>query len=182
MKCVEPIRDKTQLEELKTALLHCSYRDYMIFNVGINSGLRISDLLQLKVSDVLDKTHFLIVEKKTKKVKRLKIQPEMLEELKVYIKGMKPNEYLFKSQKGENKPLSRVQYWRILNNAAEKVGITESLGCHSMRKTFGYWQYQKNKDVAMLQNLFNHSSQSITLRYIGINNDLMDEAIDGLKL
>jgi integrase len=74
-----------------------------------------------------------------------------------------------------------VQAYRILNKAAKNIGIGE-IGTHTLRKTFGYLFYQKTKDVALLQELFNHSAPSITLRYIGINQDLMDNAMDDFKL
>jgi integrase len=68
-----------------------------------------------------------------------------------------------------------------LNTAADKVGLDE-IGTHTLRKTFGYLFYQKTKDVAQLQELFNHSAPSVTLRYIGINQDVMDKAIDDFSL
>jgi integrase len=94
---------------------------------------------------------------------------------------MEDKEYLFKSQKGNNKPISRVQAYRILNNASEKIGLKE-IGTHTLRKTFGYWHYQQYKDIALLQELFNHSAPSITLRYIGINQDIMDRTIEDFYL
>ncbi|WP_342668518.1 tyrosine-type recombinase/integrase [Cytobacillus solani] len=56
------------------------------------------------------------------------------------------------------------------------------IGTHTLRKTFGYHFYQKYKDVAVLQQIFNHSSPAVTMRYIGINQDIMDEAVDGFSL
>nr|WP_231690017.1 tyrosine-type recombinase/integrase [Cytobacillus solani] len=56
------------------------------------------------------------------------------------------------------------------------------MGTHTLRKTFGYHFYQKYKDVAVLQQIFNHSSPAVTMRYIGINQDIMDEAVDGFSL
>ncbi|HNZ54779.1 MAG TPA: tyrosine-type recombinase/integrase, partial [bacterium] len=69
----------------------------------------------------------------------------------------------------------------ILNKAAGELGI-EEIGTHTLRKTFGYHFYQKTKDVALLQNIFNHSAPSVTLRYIGINQDIIDSAIDEFSL
>ena len=87
---------------------------------------------------------------------------------------MDDEDYLFKSRKG-NKPITRVQAYRILNDVAEKLGI-EEVGTHTLRKTFGYWHYQHHKDVAILQEIFNHSAPSITLKYIGINKDMINES------
>ncbi len=181
MKYVQPIRDRKKLDAMKRELLRSGYRNYMLFLVGINTGLRISDILTLKVKDVRDQTHLTLKEKKTSKIKRLKITG-ISEELYNYTENMDDEDYLFASQKGHNQPITRVQAYRILNNAAQKVGIREEIGTHTLRKTYGYHFYQKTKDVALLQELFNHSSPSVTLRYIGINQDVMDRAMDDFIL
>lgn len=181
MEYVQPIRDKVKIEDMKRELLKNGTRDYLLFYTGINTGLRISDILALKVKDVRDKTHISIKEIKTDKLKRFKINNGLLDELNKYIIGMDDEEYLFQSKKGDNKPISRVQAYRILNDAAKKVGL-EQIGTHTLRKTFGYHFYQKTKDIALLQQLFNHSAPSVTLRYIGINQDIMDKAMDDFNL
>jgi len=181
MNEVQPIRDKEKIEQMKIELLKSGYRDYMIFVIGINTGLRISDLLQLKVKDVRDRTHIVIQEQKTGKTKRFMINDQLRNDINKYIQGMNDEEYLFQSNKGYNRPLSRVQAYRILNKAAANVGLKE-VGTHTLRKTFGYWHYQKYKDVALLQELFNHSAPSVTLRYIGINQDIMDKTIEDFYL
>lgn len=182
MKTVQPIRDKAKIEEIKSLLMKQSYRDYFMFMMGLNSGLRISDLLKLKVSDVRDKSHITITEEKTEKTKRFSINNALRGIIDEYIKGMKDDEWLFPSQKGNGKKnIDRVQAYRILNNVATKVGLDE-IGTHTMRKTFGYHLYQKTKDVALLQEIFNHSAPSITLRYIGINQDVMDQALEDFSL
>lgn len=176
MKEVQPIRDKNKIEEMKSELLKKGLRDYTLFIIGINTGLRISDLLDLKVEDVKNKSHIILTEQKTGKNKRFMINRQLREDIDKYINNMGSNEYLFQSQKGKNKPISRVQAYRILNNAASKIGLDE-IGTHTLRKTFGYWHYKQYKDVALLQELFNHSAPSVTLRYIGINQDAMDKTI-----
>lgn len=181
MQFVQPIRDMHKIEEMKAELLKSGTRNYLMFYIGINTGLRISDILKLKVSDVRNKTHIVIKEQKTDKLKRFKINTNLENEIKRYIHNMADTEYLFSSQKGVNKPITRVQAYRILSDASVKVGL-EEIGCHTLRKTFGYHFYQKTKDVVLLQELFNHSAPSVTLRYIGINQDIMDNAIDDFSL
>lgn len=181
MDLVQPIRDKKVIEQFKNELLKNGLRDYMMFVIGINTGLRISDILNLKVVDVKDKTHITITEKKTTKNKRFLINSKLREEIDKYIDGMSEDEYLFQSRKGNNKPLTRVQAYRILNNVADKLGV-EEVGTHTLRKTFGYWHYKQHKDVAILQDIFNHSAPSITLRYIGINDDIKDKTIEDFYL
>ncbi|KAB2328988.1 site-specific integrase [Cytobacillus depressus] len=174
MKTVQPIRNHAKIQEIGNVLMHNSYRDYFLFIFGINSGLRISDILPLKVKDVKNKNFLIARESKTGKERRIPMLPVLKEEIEKYIAGMKLEDYLFKSVR-TRKPITRIQAYRILRSAAEKVGL-EEIGSHSLRKTFGYHFYQQTKDVAMLQEIFNHSSPSITLRYIGINDDMINEA------
>lgn len=181
MKYVQPIREVNKIDAMKRELLKNGTRDYMLFVFGINTGLRISDILSLKASDVRGQEHLLVKEQKTDKTKRVKINQALKTELDDYIKDIQDSDYLFTSRKGENNPISRVQAYRILNESAERVGIGE-IGTHTLRKTYGYHFYQKTKDVALLQALFNHSAPSVTLRYIGINQDMMDKAMDDFSL
>jgi len=180
MNLVQPIRDKQKIEEIKAILKRQSGRDCFMFTVGINTGLRISDILKLQVKDVRDKTHVTLNEQKTGKPKRFRINANLRGIIDEYITGMSDNEYLFPSRKGD-KPIGRVQAYKIMNAVAAKVGLDE-IGCHTMRKTFGYWFYKQTKDVAQLQEILNHSAPSVTLRYIGINQDVIDKAIDGFSL
>ena len=179
METVQPIRDKEIIAKFKNELLKKSYRDYMLFVIGINTGLRISDILPLKVKDVTG-IHIIIKEQKTGKNKRFKINSNLRAELDKYIINMNDNDYLFLSRKGD-KPISRIQAYRILNEVAKKLGVPE-IGTHTLRKTFGYWHYKQFKDVAILQKIFNHSSPSVTLEYIGITADLVDKTIDEFYL
>ena len=181
MNKVDPIRDKSLIEEIKTELLKDNYRNYLLFVLGINTGLRIGDILKLKVQDVRNKTHIILKEQKTGKTKKFFINSVLREALDRYIKNMSDHEYLFQSRNGTNQPLSRSQAYRVLNKAGETAGL-DNIGCHSTRKTFGYHHYKQYKDVALLQELFNHSAPSITLDYIGINQDVMDNSMKNFSL
>ncbi len=92
-----------------------------------------------------------------------------------------PEDYLFKSRKGSG-PITGVQAWQILNKAASSVGIKERVGTHTLRKTFGYHAYQQGIDITLLQKVFNHSTPSITLRYIGITQEDIDNVYVNLNL
>lgn len=186
MNFVQPIRDKEKLEEMKNELRKNGTRDYMLFYTGINTGLRISDILRLNRDDIRNKdgsmkSHISIIEKKTKKPKKFPICNGLYNELEKYTKNLRPGEYLFKSQKGNNKPITTSQAYRILSSAATNIGLNE-IGTHTMRKTFGYHHYQQYHDVALLQEIFNHSSPSITLRYIGISQDEIDKSYYNFSL
>ncbi len=120
-------------------------------------------------------------EKKTGNVRKIKISPALRSEIDKYIRGLADSDFLFPSRKGD-RSINRVTAWRILNRAAAAVGIEGEIGTHTMRKTFGYHFYQRTHDVAMLQQIFGHSAPSITLRYIGINDDMIDKALEGFAL
>lgn len=103
MNFVQPIRDKNKIEEMKEELKKNGTRDYLLFFLGINVGLRISDIINLKVKDVLNmdrtmKSHIDIIEKKTQKRKRFKINLILAEELYQYVKNMNFEDYIFKSR------------------------------------------------------------------------------------
>lgn len=178
MNTVQPIRDIKAIDHMRKTLNEMHPKYGIMFTVGINCGLRVSDVLTLKVSDVKGKEHIVITEKKTNKTKRFPINKTLSKAISTYIKqsGLTDDDYLIPSRKGENKPISRIQAYRVLNKGAEVCGLSE-IGTHTMRKTFGYHFYQRTHDVAMLMDIFNHSAPSITLRYIGINDDMKDESL-----
>ena len=173
MKFVQPIRSRDDIQAMKDALARHGSRDKLLFDLGINTGLRISDIIALRVGDVRNREFVTIKEQKTGKPRRVRLTAVM-GEIAAFIRGMDDSRYLFESRKG-NEAITRVQAYRILNKAAKECGL-EEIGTHTLRKTFGYHHYQQYHDVAMLQRIFNHSSPSITLRYIGIEQDQIDEA------
>ncbi|SDZ34453.1 Phage integrase family protein [Thermoactinomyces sp. DSM 45892] len=155
----------------------CSERDYILFVIGINTGLRCGDLLKLKVSDVRKKKRVLVREGKTKT--RTIHLDNIYDEIQDYIKGI-DSKWLFPSCKGD-KPITTTQAYRQLQKAADMAEV-DSIGTHTMRKTFGYWYYKQTKDVAKLQMILNHSHPSITLRYIGITNEEIENDLLSFKL
>ena len=181
MKKVDPIRDIEKVKKMKSILKRQNFRDYLLFYLGINSGLRISDLLKLQVKDVKDKTSIRLVEQKTGKNKKIKMNHQLKNAIDDYITGLDDQEYLFQSRKGDNKPISRVQAYRVLKKAAKELGL-EHIGTHTLRKTFGYHHYKQNKDVALLQRIFNHDSPSTTLEYIGISQEEIDNSYNDFHI
>lgn len=191
MNFVQPIRDLEKITEVREYLASKNKRDELLFCFGIYTGLRISDILTVKVKDVYQKDHFFIIEQKTKRSKqrsrkhavkkRIPIVKKLQRFLNEYCKGRHPNEYLFKSRQGKNKPITRVRAYDILREAAHHCDLTE-IGTHTLRKTFGYWVYHENeKDIALLQDIFNHSAEYITLKYIGVNQDAINKAYERLN-
>ena len=155
-------------------------RDLLIFTVGTNCGLRISDILNLNVGDVRDKDYISINEKKTGKYKRFPINSKLKPMFAKFTKGRRAEEPLFLSV--FNNRMERTQCYRIVNYACRKAGLDCKIGTHILRKTFGYHHYQKFKDVAVLQKIFNHCSPQVTLRYIGIDQDMIDYSYNNFIL
>ena len=170
----EPIRDLSKVNEMRIAL--GNERDRMLFTLGINSGLRISDLVGLTIDDV--KPEMELYEQKTGKFKRFTLSKSVYNMLCEY--ASKCKHWLFPSRSGDGH-ITTVQAWRKIKAASIKCGL-DNIGTHSMRKTFGYHQYKNKKDVAMLMTLFNHASPDITLRYIGIQQDQQDKSMDDFYL
>lgn len=199
MKVVDPIREKEQINTMKSILSagKMGDRNELLFSIGINTAYRISDLRRLKLSDVLAVSRGKIVakdrlemkEKKTGKNNSIIISKKLKQSIKDYAYNYFPDAleeknfdfFLFPSAKGENQPINRQQLWAIFNAAAKKIGL-ENIGCHSMRKTFGYFLYKNNIDMEIIQELLNHSSQRETLRYIGITQEDKDTAVMSLDL
>lgn len=182
MELVEPIRNKKQIETLKKYLKGQDIRNYLLFVLGINSGLRISDLLKLTVEDVKNQDRISIREQKTNKHKDFPLSDTCKKVIQEYLKTTNITDgYLFTSRKG-NKPITRVQAYRILSEAAKTVGITEPIGTHTLRKTFGYHAYVNGTDVTRIQKLLNHSAPNVTLSYIGITKEELDNVYISLNL
>lgn len=177
MNKVEPIRDIKKINEIKSYLLEKSDRDYFLFVLGINAGPRISEILPFTVNDVTA-DRLSIYESKNDNNLRIYVNPQLRKVINWYIEGKQPEDLLFPSRKGKgSRPITRVQAYNILNDAARAVGLQDNIGTHTLRKTFGYWHYKNYKDVALLQKIFGHSSPSITLRYIGIEQDEIDASM-----
>ena len=187
MEFVQPIRSLKQIETIKKLLKQQSLRDYCLFVLGINSGLRISDLLKLRISDVDEKgkvkDRIRLRENKTNKFKDFPISDNAKSAIREYLKSRQysENEPLFISRKNKGF-LLRQRAYKILNEVARSIGIKEKIGTHTLRKTFGYHAYNSGYDIAIIQKLFNHSSPSVTLRYIGITQDEMDDVYLSLDL
>ncbi|PGB55367.1 tyrosine-type recombinase/integrase [Bacillus toyonensis] len=180
MNIVQPIRDKETIQEIKEFFKEQNERNYILFLLGINTGLRISDILRLRVRDV-EGWNIYIREKKTKKIKEVKMPTELKKAIREYIKEKPKNEFLVKSRNGKNKPITRSMAYVILNQAAKEFEL-ERIGTHSLRKTYGYHFYRQFKDVAILQTMLNHSDPKETLRYIGIIQDNLNDLQKKFKI
>lgn len=184
---VEPIKNKKDLERIEQYLEKRSKRNRLIFVFGINTGLRVSDILGLNVKDVENKSYVEIKEKKTGKYKRFPLNTKLKFLIKEYLSterrkcySITGDEPLFLGKK--HCRLDRSQVYRFLNEACNQLGIKANVGTHTMRKSFGYHFYKKYNDVALLQKILNHSSPAITLRYIGIAQEEIDFSYKNFEL
>lgn len=186
---VEPIRKRKDIGAIKQYLAD-NQRDKTLFTCGINFGLRGSDLLGLKWKDVLTdngniKGVIEIIEHKTGKLRRIavawKVRVQLSELLQTYKDPddpdaepqVNPEDFVFPSRKG-GKPMSIQRLHQLVREWTEAVGLKGHYGSHSLRKTFGYHAYRQGASVSLLMDLFNHSSERITLRYIGIRQEDKD--------
>ncbi|MGD0153992.1 MAG: site-specific integrase [Thermacetogeniaceae bacterium] len=189
MNTVEPIRDLQKIDAMKKILKSQNIRDWLLFTIGINSALRVSDLLRLRQMDLCDNRGRVldairVREKKTNKEKLFRLNKSIRKALNEYMQTtpLDMDAFLFQSRKGENRPIGRGQAWEILSNAAKAVGIRDQIGTHTMRKTWGYHARMAGTDIEIIMRALNHSSQRQTLRYIGITQDEVDNAYDSICL
>lgn len=187
MKVVQPIREKEVLIEFLEYLKEKNYRNYLLAMLGMNTGLRISDILKLQVKHVRG-SHIEIKENKKKKNNRTKINRDLRRALKPYIEGKEDDEYLFVSKKKKKigstsiyQPIKRETAYAILKDAANYVGL-ENIGTHTLRKTFGFMLYQKTKDINIVMDFLNHDSEAYTKRYIGYSQSQRDKLIDDFSV
>lgn len=179
MKIVKAILEDEKIIEIEEYLKSKNERDYILFLCGITLGLRIGDILRLKVGDILNKDIIYITERKTRKSKEIAISRKLKSELKKYCKGKEVTEYLIKSREGENKPIGRDRAYRIIKSAAAEFGL-ERIGTHSLRKSFGRKYYEKYGDIEGLRKFFNHSNAEVTRRYIGLEQEIINRKVKSL--
>ena len=179
---VEPIRNLEDIKAIKQ-LLQNKPRDLLLFTIGINNGLRIGDILKLKVKQVqgLKPGETLrIREQKTDKDNILLINKAVHRELANYlgIARLEPDDYLFKSKKGSG-PITVSAANRLVKSWCKAINLRGNYGTHSLRKTFGYIQRIKyGVGFEVLCKRFNHSSPAVTMRYLGIE----DKEVNGILM
>lgn len=189
MKVVQPIRDLDVLDKCyEIARNHDKTKKTgevcweLILLIGFNTSLRVSDFRRFKVSDLRGRDYAQIEAKKTGKEARILINPQARKEINRLLAGRKAEEYIFQSRVRDMathkpKPITRQRCYQIINDIAKQAGIQDRIGCHTLRKTFGYHYYKMTGDVVSLQRILCHSFQRETLVYIGVVQENIDESL-----
>ncbi len=166
MNWVAPIKDEETLQKFKDALREAGDKYYILFEIGIGTGMQLQEILQLRVGDVRGKTelHAFIGTQRIEQTFPLK--PELAAIIDEFTAGRDEDEYLITGYSSTHKPLSREQAYRIFKQAGTRIGL-KSIGTQTMRKTFAWRYYKETGDIHYIQKLFNHASPTITYRYIG---------------
>ena len=192
MSTTQPIRNPEELELFKNYYekIQPHPRNSLLIHLGINTALRISDLLCLTWKDVYDfetntfRNHLNITEHKTGKTNSIALNTNALSALETFFQtaaSKMPEDFLFSGKEKEH-PLSRYQAYRIIKKAAESSHLQGNISCHSLRKTFGYYAWKSGAQPVLLMNIYNHSSFQITKRYLGIDQDDKDEIFLNVNL
>ncbi len=171
---VDPIRKQKDIRSI-SRLLKSNPRNYLLWVMGINNGIRTNDLVQLRYNQVEGLKAgavIKIVESKTGKPNVLVINKSVYKSLQLYIKEVNPDsdDYLFKSRKG-NGHISSQSVGRMIRSWAEAINLKGQYGAHTLRKTFGFQQrVQYGAGYEILCKRYNHSSPAVTMRYLGIED------------
>lgn len=192
MQKTQPIKNQKDIKKLKQYYLdRHQMRNYALVTFGLNTSLRIGDILLLKWEDVYDfctrsyHRHLNIVEQKTGKSTLIALNKEAiraLEQLKKSLSPVSGDEYIFRSREGKNRPISRTQAFRIIKSAADELHLEGIISCHSLRKTFGYHAWKKGTPPVVIMTIYNHSSLDVTRRYLSIDQDDKDKVFLDMNL
>lgn len=171
--------DRDQVEDIRKYLRRFQTPKYQfMFEFAIRVGLRISDMLPLKVKHVRGKRRIKVIEQKTKKERTVYFSSSLREIISDYVDGMLDEEYLFPSRQ-QNRHIGRVRAYQVFNEAGEYLNFEHSMGTHTFRRTFGTMVYeQTGGDIRQVQKMLNHSSASITERYLGFEEKSIEEFME----
>lgn len=173
--------EKNKVTEMKKILKKQSQRNYILFLFGLYTGYRISDILKLKVRDVRNKEYIQTKEIKTKKNREVVLNENFMKELNDYIKNMDDDSFLFPSRTGKGtKAISRVMAWSIIKDAAKQCGIDHGVSPHSLRKSIARSIYDRY-GIAVAMEFLQHSSERMTLKYLGITQETINKAVNEIK-
>ena len=186
---VLPIKDSNVLHEVEDTLLNnfkYGRRNYTIFQVGKATLLRVSDVLALRRAEIfkndgaINKNAY-IRDKKTNKPNILYLKPvkqDLIDYFQWLTKNNIQSEWLFPSIKNPNRHITEKQYYKVMAKTGDLLGINY-LGTHTMRKTGSYRVYtQTHYNIGLVMSLLNHSSEAMTLKYLGLDQVSREQMLD----
>lgn len=166
MNWVAPIKDERTLNEFREALKKVDLKYYIMFEIGVGTGMQLMDILKLKNKDVTGKSEISVPIGTHKTITTFKVPEELQEIVNRFTSGKDPEGYLLTGYAGSDAPLSREQAYRVFKQTGHQIGLV-SIGAQTMRKTFAWRYFKETGDIYYLQKLFNHASPAITYRFIG---------------
>lgn len=188
---VLPIKDTNVLHEVEDTLLNnfrYGRRNYTIFQVGKATLLRVSDVLALRRAEIYNddgsiKKNAYIVDKKTQKHNTLYLRP-VQDDLATYYRWLQDNhiesDWLFPSTRDHSRHITEKQFYKIMHKTDDLLGLNY-LGTHTMRKTGAYRVYvQTNYNIGLVMSLLNHSSEAMTLKYLGLDQISREKMLDNV--
>ena len=190
MNKVEAIKDLHTIRAIKRRL-RTSYtpRDFLLFTMGINVALRITDLLSIQVKDVLKasgevKEFLYLTESKNKKRRKIKINETAKDALEWYFSQIdqKRSQWLFPSHRNAANPFDRNTAWKLLNRVCREVGLEHPIGTHTLRKTWGYHARKLGEDISVISEKLGHNNITVTKRYLGITEDEVNRVEERVQL
>jgi integrase len=195
MNFVEPIRSVKQISTIKNLLKGAErYRDLLLFVVGINTALRISDLLALRIGDLVDdhgevRERFWLREAKRGKRREVVVNRSIQEALALYRAAYAevekdPEHFVFFNTRTHayTQPISRQQAWEVVAGVCREAGLRGHYGTHSLRKTWGYHARLNGVDLVLIMHQLNHNDLAYTKRYLGITDEELNEVVRRLNL
>lgn len=166
MNWVAPIKDEETLQKFKQKLREVDDKYYILFEIGVGTGLQLQEILKFKNKDIRGKDS-IEANIGTKNIRRVfPISQELKEVITEFTEGKDPDAYLIIGHNSADTALSREQAYRVFKTVGKNMGLN-AIGAQTMRKTFAWKYYKATNDIYYLQNLLNHASPSITYRYIG---------------
>ena len=195
MNFVEPIRDRKKISHIKNLLRgEQRWRDLLLFTVGINSALRVSDLLSLRMGDFVDEAgeirlRFWLREAKRNKRQEVIINSSIQDALEEYLLAYpdvarNAGHVVFFNTRSQDyhRAITREMVWHVITDVCKAVGLRGNYGTHSLRKTWGYHARLNGVELALIMHKLNHNNLAYTKRYLGITDDELEAVVRKLNL
>lgn len=185
VKQVEAVKTSQQRGQVEAHLVQAGQIYHDNWKLGVNTALRISDLLQLTMLQVkqldTDAPALELVEIKTGKARRIVLNAPALKILHNRLANYPQHVYLFQSEsikidRHNPKPINRRSVARVFEKVGQQIAPKLQLGTHSMRKTRGYAMFEAGRSIESIAKILNHSSPAVTMRYIGIEQRDIDQS------